>query len=417
MNQIKSFRQTATAVGVCLLFAVNVHPNDDAALPETVDLRPLFEDFGLATEAQGARNTCSLFAISAIAEFEYRQAGHAAGGRFSQEYLVWAADEATGARGDQAMFYEALTGLNSLGICTVDSAPYGSVAEDIQRPSEGAIDAARDLRERWRIHWIKLWDVKQPLSDEQMDAIRSALAAGHPVACGLRWPHRGRGDRILEVPSARDVYDGHSIALTGYRVDESLPGGGVFLFRNSNGPRWGDGGYGEMSFAYVREYANDALWLECGPPGSERPLLRIEAEAARVANTERCRVTPQEMNGFGGPMWSGETQLFCGAQRGGSVAIEFETETAGDYRVRLLATAAPDFGRVRITLNGVPIEREFDLYSGRVCPAGSLELGNHQLDAGMHTLRIESVGKSDASDGFAFGIDAIDLLPPDVTAQ
>ena len=196
-----------------------------------------------------------------------------------------------------------------------------------------------------------------------------------------------------------------------------MPGGGVFVFRNSNGPRWGDGGYGEMSFAYVQAYANDALWLECGPPGSERPLQRIEAEHARVLESERCRVNPQEMRGFGGPMWSGETQLFCGARRGGSVTLEIETETTSEYRIRLLATAAPDFGRVRISLDGVPIEREFDLYAGRVCPAGSLELGNHQLAAGAHTLRIESVGRSDASDGFAFGIDAIDLLPPDVTAQ
>lgn len=406
----------AVSFAIALLVVV-ANSAETAALPENVDLRPAFEDFGLTTDAQGARNTCSLFAISAVAEFEYHQAGHAVGGRFSQEYLVWAADEATGRRGDQAMFYEALTGLNALGICTVETAPYGSTADDIQRPSDAAIDAARDLRERWRIHWIKLWDVKQPLSDEQLDAIRSALAAGHPVACGLRWPHRGRGDRILEVPAANEVYDGHSIALTGYRLDASLPGGGVFLFRNSNGPRWGDGGYGEMSFAYVRAYANDALWLECGPPGSERPFARIEAEAARVAATYGCRVIPQKMDGFGGPMWSGETQLFCGGRRGGSVTLEFETGTAGEYRVRLLATAAPDFGRVRVTLDGIPIDREFDLYSGRVCPAGSLELGNLQLDAGTHTLRFESVGKSDASDGFAFGIDAIDLLPPDATAQ
>ncbi len=391
--------------------------DDESSLPEAVDLRPQFDEFDLEVEAQGARNTCSLFAISAAAEFEYRRSGHDPGGRFSQEYLVWAADEATGARGDQAMFYEALAGLNEFGMCTAESAPYGGVADDVRRPAEAAVNAARDLRDRWRVHWIKLWDVQQPLTDAQSQAIRSALAAGHPVACGLRWPHRARGHRILDVPSARDVYDGHSIVLTGYREDERIPGGGVFLFRNSNGPRWGDGGYGEMSFAYVGAYANDAVWLECGPAGSERPLLRIEAESARVLASERCRANPQEMSDFGGPMWSGNTQLFCGAWRDGSVTIEFETPMAGEYRVRLRATAAPDFGRVRVTLDGSAIDREFDLYSGRVCPAGSLELGEHQLDAGAHVLRLESVGKSDASEGFAFGIDAIDLLPPVTTAQ
>jgi hypothetical protein len=227
------------------------------------------------------------------------------------------------------------------------------------------------------------------------------------------------GHRIIEVPASEDVYDGHSIVLTGYRLDDGAPGDGMFMFRNSDGPEWGDGGYGEISFAYVRAYANDALWLECGAAGCETPVLRIEAEQAVIVARVRCTAGPQNMQDFGGPMWSDGAQLFCGARRGpgASVTVGIDVPEKGRYRVRLLGTAAPDFGRVRVTVDETPVEEEFDLYSGRVCPAGSLELGEHELAAGRHTLRLEVVGKNSASEGYAFGIDAIDLLAPKPVEQ
>jgi hypothetical protein len=53
---------------------------------------------------------------------------------------------------------------------------------------------------------------------------------------------------------------------------------------------------------------------------------------------------------------------------------------------------------------------EFDLYAGRICPAGALELGALEMPAGRHRLRVTSVGKNAASQGFSFGLDAVDLL-------
>jgi len=53
----------------------------------------------------------------------------------------------------------------------------------------------------------------------------------------------------------------------------------------------------------------------------------------------------------------------------------------------------------------------FDLYSGRVSPAGSWELGVHEFAAGRHTLRFIVVGKNPAAGNYYFGLDAIDLLP------
>ena len=109
-------------------------------------------------------------------------------------------------------------------------------------------------------------------------------------------------------------------------------------------------------------------------------------------------------------MWSHGEQLFCGSRNGGSVTLGFKVDRAGTYRVRVLATAAPDFGKVHSALDGRAVGSAFDLYCGRVSPSGSLELGTHQLSAGEHEIRFAVTDKNAASTGHSFGIDAIDLL-------
>jgi hypothetical protein len=381
-------------------------------LPASVDLMPAFERLGVTARAQGNRDTCSLFAVAGVAEFEVGRDSHGRPPRLSEEFLIWAADKAAGMTGDQAMFYKAVHGLNALGICPEELMPYRSAGEAARRPSPAALAAAKEESQRWLAHWIKRWDVKCPLSPPQMSAIRRALAARHPVACGLRWPKQLAGHQLLEVPPPAKVFDGHSILLTGYADDARRPGGGVFLFRNSDGPKWGKDGYGVMSFAYAERYANDALWLEREPRRAEVPVVRYEAEGMPVLASQHCSARPQDMKPWGGPMWSGGRQLFCGAQQGGFVELGFSVPQAGRYRVRVLASAGPDFGIVREALDGQPWGAASDLYSGRVCPAGSLELGTLDLPAGPHRLRVKAVGKNAVSHGFAFGLDAVDLLSP-----
>jgi hypothetical protein len=94
------------------------------------------------------------------------------------------------------------------------------------------------------------------------------------------------------------------------------------------------------------------------------------------------------------------------------VELGFSVPKGGRYRLRVLASAGPDFGTVRAALDGKPLGAAFDLYAGRVCPAGSLELGILEIPAGPHRLRVKAVGKNAASKGFAFGLDAVDLLAP-----
>jgi hypothetical protein len=84
------------------LFVVALSPFAGAAeprLPAKIDLVADFEKFGLPPHRQGERDTCSLFVVTGMANFECDRgepAGHAA---LSEEFLIWAANEATGLSG------------------------------------------------------------------------------------------------------------------------------------------------------------------------------------------------------------------------------------------------------------------------------------------------------------------------------
>ena len=88
----------------------------------------------------------------------------------------------------------------------------------------------------------------------------------------------------------------------------------------------------------------------------------IEAESLEVLAEEGARTSVQRMSGFGVEQWSDEAQLFI------------------------------------------------DLYAPMVLPSGAIPLGSETLERGAHRLTFTSVGKSDASLGFRFGIDCIELV-------
>jgi C1A family cysteine protease len=63
----------------------------------------------------------------------------------------------------------------------------------------------------------------------------------------------------MKTPPASGVFDGHSVALVGYKESTHFPGGGYFIFRNSYGEGFGAKGYGFMSYEYAKKYVNDAV--------------------------------------------------------------------------------------------------------------------------------------------------------------
>jgi len=112
---------------------------------------------------------------------------------------------------------------------------------------------------------------------------------------------------------------------------------------------------------------------------------------------------------FGGPMWSGGQPLCCRSQPGGFVTLAFSNRRGGRYRLQVLATAGPENGVVRVALDGQHLGPHINLYSGRICPTGSVDLGVIDLGAVRHAFRFTMVGKDAASANFWFGVDAVEL--------
>ncbi len=389
----------------------------DKPIPKQVDLRPRFAKFGLTPRTQGSRDTCSVFAVTGVAEYELARSGSGRSPRLSEEYLVWAANEATGLSGDQAMFIEAVQGLTHLGICTETAMPYEAQSDRQRMPTDAAREEA-GRQGHWSAVWIKRWNVKTGMTSAELTAIKTELANDHPVAIGMRWPQEPRLSpiNVLERPPPAEVRDGHSVVLAGYQDDPNNSASGLFIVRNSDGPGWGLEGYAYVSYGYTAEYGNEALALRHDSAAADamrfQPAARFEAESLKIVKTSaRCRPAVRDMHDWGSKQWGGGQQLFCDAENGGSLELEYNLPVEGRFEIFLYLTLAPEFGRLKILVDGRVLTRQPDCFCGRVEPSGPISLGIHDLKQGVHRLIVAAIGKNDLSAGHSFGIDAFELFP------
>ena len=88
--------------------------------------------------------------------------------------------------------------------------------------------------------------------EQTENAITHALAAGHPVVCGIMIYDSFESEEVAKdgvVPMPKDgeaCQGGHAVCIVGYDYNKKL-----FKFRNSWGPDWGDKGYFYLPFEYV----------------------------------------------------------------------------------------------------------------------------------------------------------------------
>jgi hypothetical protein len=247
------------------LFPLPGSPGQTAALRPAVDLRPALEASGLTPLVQGKRGTCSVFVMTQALEFAL--AGREGRGRrFSAEFLNWASNRATNDREDGGFFSELWKGFAAYGICLESEMPYADAFDPGAEPSPAALKSAAPRREAGlRFNWIKEWDPKRGLSDEELRRVLETLGRGWPVCGGFLWPKKAVWtEGILGMCPREQVFDGHSLLLVGYRNDPKQPGGGVLLIRNSGGSDRD----GFVTYEYARAYMNDAAWIGVGTPSS-----------------------------------------------------------------------------------------------------------------------------------------------------
>jgi hypothetical protein len=250
-----------------------------AVVQPEVDLRPVFFKLELGVKNQGQRPSCAVFAI--VSALEYQNAmltGKVE--KFSEEYLIWAVRKTTmrlppaavaGPADPSAKEYqdegfaltEVVAALRAYGIPLQSSMPntFGSKIDAIEDPTPAVVEEARNHQ---RVFVQPLPGRDRPT---RINNIVQALDSGFPVAIGMGWP----AGRIVNgfLSSQKPPPDsGHAVTLVGYKSDTGRIEDAYFIFKNSWGPRWGQGGYGTVTYGYLSYNIDEAVLLEVQTRGT-----------------------------------------------------------------------------------------------------------------------------------------------------
>jgi hypothetical protein len=147
------------------------------------------------------------------------------------------------------------------------------------------------------------------------------------------------------------------------------------------------------------------------PARAAAPHQTIEAEKLlpAVTATAPARAQPDCC----GVSWSNRQQVWFQATRPGDFMEVLLPVGAGEqYDLSAAMTQAPDYGYVRLSVDGVAVGQVFDGYhAGGMVLTGPVQFGSVALAAGRHRLRLTVTDHNPASTGYFAGIDTVTLTP------
>ena len=129
----------------------------------------------------------------------------------------------------------------------------------------------------------------------------------------------------------------------------------------------------------------------------------------------------QPMSAFG-QGWSGNAQLFWGGGQPGAVLdLTLDFPTRAMFEVELHMTRAPDYGQLKIEVDGKNAS-QFDGYAPTVVPSGPISVGTFDLGPGPRKVSFMILGQNAKATGLLAGVDYIrliktTLLPPKATGE
>ncbi len=177
------------------------------------------------------------------------------------------------------------------------------------------------------------------------------------------------------------------------------------------------------------DYSTVAYWYQTHPRAPFPPLPAdllpaapwrpakvpgvIEGEALVAgARATAGEVRAQDLGAYDSDTtsWSDGGQLWwVGGRPGARLTLALRAPAAGSYELVGLFTRAPDYGDVRLRVNGAPAGPTVRGYAPAVSTTGPVSFGRVPLRAGLNEVELEIVGKDPRSrgygDGYLVGVD------------
>jgi len=135
----------------------------------------------------------------------------------------------------------------------------------------------------------------------------------------------------------------------------------------------------------------------------------IEAEDLKIVETTGGTIELQAVSRF---KWSGGKQVWwLDGKPGDTLVLVVPVEKAGKYTLTAALTKAIDYGIVQLSLDDTPLREPIDLINDEVITR-EIGLGDHELSAGEHHLKVEITGANpNAIKRYMFGLDYLKLDP------
>ena len=219
-------------------------------LPGTVDLRTIEGAFPPAFN-QGNINSCTANAVSAAIYFDMIKQDASHPFVPSRLFIYYEErvlnntlnEEKYGVIGATVSMKNCIDAVHNKGYCSEKTWPY-ETTKLYTKPSPLAYDSA-EYHHTYQYQWLKT----------DLEHLKDCLANGYPFVFGISIYESfesatTKSSGIVSMPAATEKkLGGHALLAVGYDDEKQQ-----FIFRNSYGGNWGDGGYGFMPYAFMQQY-------------------------------------------------------------------------------------------------------------------------------------------------------------------
>lgn len=247
----------------------------------------------------------------------------------------------------------------------------------------------------------------------------STFGTGSEDYFGYAWSDAGLFQHAFHNQTHNDGASRGHISVNRWHIPDEVPFQSGFegciekYFPNQRPTLYAAMAYWYLSAGGKDPYQPVALDQRVGywvPVESVKTKGVIEGENLKVLSKTGGDPQEQDMAGFGESWSNGAHLWWINAKPGDKLELALPVAKAGEYKLSMQLTKAPDYGIVQLYLDGRKIGEKIDLYNPSVVASGPVAFGRQDLTAGEHRLTIEILGANDkAIKNYMAGLDYVKL--------